>query len=80
MRITIRKRQTANALRIQRGKNLRNAASAVIADEIHFVDVQGIEKFLKHLRVRRHGHVLIRRDFSVAMRKQVDGYAASDIG
>jgi len=43
-------------------------------------DVQRIEKFLEHLRIGRHGYVLIRCDFRVAMRKQVHGYAATDVG
>ncbi len=77
MRVAIGEREAANALRIQRGENLRNAATAVVAYEIHLVDVQGIEKFLEHLRIGRHGYVLIRCDFRVAMRKQVHGWLCS---
>src|SRR5258707_12597032 len=80
MRVAIGEREAANALRIQRRENLRNAATAVVAYEIYLVDVQGIEKFLEHLRIGRHGYVLIRCDFRVAMRKQVHGYAAPDVG
>src|SRR5260370_17577516 len=79
MRVAIGEREAANALRIQRCENLRNAATAVVAYEIHLVDVQGIEKFLEHLRIGRHGYVLIRCDFRVAMRKQVDGDATPDV-
>src|SRR5216684_1362340 len=80
MSVAIGEREAANALRIQRGENLRNAATAVVADEVHLVDVQGIEKFLEHLRIGRHGYILIRRDFGVAVCKQVHGYAPPDIG
>src|SRR5258708_29112656 len=80
MRVAIGEREAENGLRIQRGENLRNSATAVVAYEIHLVDVQGIEKFLEHLRIGRHGYVLIRCDFRVAMRKQVHGYAAPDVG
>src|SRR5271168_911292 len=47
--IAIGEREAANALRIERGENLRDAAAAVIADEIDVIDVQGIEKLLEHL-------------------------------
>ncbi len=42
--------------------------------------VQGIEKLSEHVRICRHGDILVRRDLSVAMRKQVHGDAAPDIG
>src|SRR5713226_9393140 len=80
MRVAIGEREAANALRIQRGENLCNTATAVVADEIHLVNVQGIEKFLEHLRVGRDGNVLVGRDFGVAMRKKVHSYAAPDVG
>src|SRR5258708_34346360 len=79
MRVAIGEREAANALRIQRGENLRKSATAVVAYEIHLVDVHGIEKSLEHLRIGRHGYVLIRCDFRVAMRKQAHGYAAPDV-
>jgi len=42
--------------------------------------VQGIKKFLKHLGIGGHGYILIRRDFCVAMRKQIHSYAATNVG
>jgi len=59
---------------------LRDAAAAVIADEIDLIDLQGIEKFLEHLCVCSDGNVLVRRDFGVAMREQVQGNATPDVG
>jgi hypothetical protein len=32
-------RETPNAFRIESGKNLRNTAAAVVANEIHLVDL-----------------------------------------
>ena len=80
MGVAVGEGETADALRVQRGEDLRDAAAAVVADEVHAVDVQGIEKFLEHLRIGRHGHILIRRDFGVTMRKQVHGYTAPNVG
>src|SRR5260370_21022956 len=80
MSVAIGEREAANAVRIERGEKLRNAATAVVADEVHLVDVQGIEKLLEHLRSGGHGYVLVRRDFGVAVWKQVHGYAPPDIG
>ena len=61
-------------------ENLRDAAATIIADKIDLIDVQGIEKFLKHPGVGRDGNVLAGRDFGVAMRKKVHGYAAPEVG
>jgi len=47
LRIAIGECEAANALRTERGENLRDAAAAVIADEIDLIDLQGIEKFLE---------------------------------
>ncbi len=80
MRVAVGECETANAFRVQRGKNLRNAATAVVADEIHPIDGQSIEKSLKHFRIGGHRYILIRCDFSVAMRQQVYSYAAPHVG
>jgi hypothetical protein len=69
-----------HTLRIRCGEDLCNPATAVVAHEIHPVDAHGVENFLEHVRIGRHGDVLIRRDFGVAMRKQVHGYTAPDVG
>jgi hypothetical protein len=65
---------------VRRGEDLRDAAAAVVANEVHLTDLQRIEKLPEHLGVGGHGHVLLRRDLAVAMRQQVHRDAASDVG
>jgi len=77
--VAVGERHAAHTFRIQRCENLRNTPAAIVTHEIHLVDVQGIEKFFEHLRISRHGYILIRRDFSVAMCKQIHSYAAPDV-
>jgi hypothetical protein len=78
--VAVGEREAANALRVQCSEDLCDTAAAVVANEIYLIDVQSIEKFPKHLRIGIYRYVLIRRDFCVAVRKQVDGYAAPDVG
>ena len=80
VRVAVGKNEAANAFGIKRGENLRNAAAAVVADKVHLIDVQGVEKFLEHLCVCGDGNVLVRRDFGVAMGKEIDGNATADVG
>src|SRR5260370_22231860 len=79
MGVAVSEREAANAFRVQRGENLRNSATAVVADQIYLVDVQGIEKFLEHLRISSHRYVLIRRYLGVAMCKQIHSYTSPDV-
>ena len=79
MNVAVGQRQASDALRVQRTEDLRDAASAVISDEIRLFHVQRIEKLLEHLCVCRDGHVLIARDVRLAVRQQVDGNAAPDV-
>ena len=79
MRVAVSQRETPNTLRIQGRKNLRDARTAVIADEINLIDLQNIEEFLEHVRVGSHRNVLIGSDFCVAMRQKVHSNAPSDI-
>jgi hypothetical protein len=77
--VAVGEREAAHALRIQCGENLCNTAAAVVAHKIYLINVQAIEKFLEHVRIGRYGHVLVRRDFGIAMRKQIHGYTAPDV-
>jgi hypothetical protein len=38
MGVAVSKREAANPFRVQRGENLRNTATAVVADQIRLVD------------------------------------------
>src|SRR5579864_5469130 len=80
VRVAVGEREAAYALRVQRGENLSDTTTAVVADEIHLIDLQSIEKFLEHLRIGCHGYVLVRCDFGVAMHKQIDSDASPDVG
>ena len=53
----------------QVGENLRNAAAAVIADQINLIDMQGFEHLVQHVRIGGHRDVLIRPDLGVTMRQ-----------
>ena len=80
MRIAVGQRETANTLRVQCRKNLRDACTAVIADEINLIDLQSVEEFLEHLRVGGHRNVLIGSNFCVAVGQKVHSNAPTDIG
>src|ERR1035438_10026954 len=77
--VAVSEREAANAFRVQRGENLRNTATAVVADQIYLADVQGIDKFLEHLRISSHRYVLIRRYLCVAMCKQIHSDTSPDV-
>ena len=80
MSIAIGESQAADALWIQSGEDLGNAAATVVTDQIHLIDMQGVEKFIQHLRVGGNRHVLIRCDFSVTVREQINCDAAANVG
>jgi hypothetical protein len=42
---------------VQGGKDLRNPAAAVIADQIHLIYVESIDKFLERFRVGGDGTI-----------------------
>src|SRR5882762_1915013 len=50
------------------------------SSQVYPPDIQGIENFPEHVRIGRHGYLLIRGDLGVSMRKQVHGNAATDVG
>jgi hypothetical protein len=79
VRVAVRERETSNALRVESRENLGDTAATIVSDEIHLIDIQRIEKFAKHLGVRGDRYVLVRRDFRVAVRKQVDCDRAAKI-
>src|SRR5258706_3499414 len=54
--VAVSEREAADALRVQCGDNLCNPAAAVLADDIHLIDAQSIEKFISHLVLSRYGN------------------------
>jgi hypothetical protein len=72
VRVAVRERESSNAFRVESREYLGDTAATIVSDKIHLIDVQRIEKFAKHLGIRGDRYVLVRRDFRVAVRKQVD--------
>ena len=61
------------------GEDLRDAAAAVVADEIDVGDRQRVEKFAQHRGIGGHRHVLGAGDLGVAVRQQVQRDTATRI-
>src|ERR1700722_10549875 len=80
VRVAVRERESSNAFRVESRKYLADTAATIVSDQIHLIDVQRIEKLAKHLGIRCDRYVLVRRDFRVAVRKQVDSDAPADVG
>lgn len=72
VRVAVGQRETSNAGRVQRREDQRDAAAAVIPDEIHTLYPQGVDELHQHFGVCRRRHVLCRCDLCVPMRQQVD--------
>ncbi len=79
MSVAISECQRPHAVGIQGREDLRDAAAAVIADEIDLVDLESIKRLSQHVRVGGHGNVPIRADLGIAVRQQVHRYAAADV-
>jgi len=77
--VAIGQSQAADLLGIRGREDLTDPSAAVVSDQVHLIDVQGVEKLFEHLRVRRDRNVLFRRDFGVAMGQQINGDAPPDI-
>ena len=79
MRIAVREHEAANAAGVQRGEYLAHAAAAIVADQVHLFDFQCIQKLSQHVSICRHGNILRRRDFGIAVRQQIQRNAAPQI-
>src|SRR3984957_18287708 len=79
VRVAVRERESSKAFRVESREYLRDTAATIVSDKIHLIDVQRIEKFAKHLGIRGDRNVLVRRDFRVAVRKQIDRDRAAKI-
>ena len=77
MDVAIGQHQRAQPLRMMRGKDLRDGAARVVADQIDLVDAEMVEHFGQHLRLRGERDVLLWCDLGVAQPHQVDRDAAA---
>src|SRR6267378_4742916 len=80
VRVAIGKREGSNAFWIESAKYLTDSAPAVISDDIHLIDGQGVEKLGKHFRIRGNRYILIGADFRVAMRQEINCDGPAYIG
>src|SRR3984957_1775808 len=72
VRVAIGKREASNAFWIESTKYLTDSASAVISDDIHLIDGQGVEKLGEHFRIRGNRYILTGVDFRVAVSQQIN--------
>src|ERR1700722_8371513 len=79
VRVAVRERESSNAFRVESREYLGDTAATIVSDKVHLIDVQRIEKLAKHLGIRGDRYVLVRRDFRVAVRKQVERDRAAKI-
>ena len=79
VRVAIREREAAHTRGIERREDLRDAAAAVVTDQVHLVDLEHVHELPQHLRVRGHRHVLVRSDLRLPVRQQVDRDAAAHV-
>src|SRR5215831_8747232 len=67
VRVAIGKREASNAFWIESTEYLTDSAPAVISDDIHLTDGQGVEKLCEHFRIRGNRYILTGADFRVAV-------------
>jgi hypothetical protein len=72
--------EAAHPLGVERGEDLADPATAVVADYVGLGDAQGVEELAQHDGVRGYRYVLPGLDLGVAVREQVDGDAAPGAG
>src|SRR5262249_24095532 len=63
-------------VRIVGGENLRNGATAVVADQINLLNSERVHDFGEHARLRGKRNILRRPDLGKAQSHEVDGNAA----
>ena len=80
MRVAVGQRQSPHPLRVRGGEDLRDPAAAVVAHEIHLIDLQGVDELRHHLGIRGDRHILLGLDLGLAVREQIERDAAPRVG
>jgi hypothetical protein len=70
--ITVREREAPHTLRMVRGEDERNTPAAVVANEVDLLNVESVEKLLKHSCLRIRGDILSRLDLTCAVSQEVE--------
>jgi hypothetical protein len=65
--VAIGEREAAQACGIAGGEDLRDAAAAVVPDQVHTIDPERIEELAQHDGVGGHRHVLVGADLGIAV-------------
>src|SRR5262249_20248630 len=72
VRVTVSEGKRPNTFRVLNREDLRDSGCAVVRHEVYLSNVQGIEKFFEHSRLRIVRDFLISRNFSCALSKQIE--------